>query len=591
MIKSLLVTNLLGVTLLMSAPAKAGRDNYYLGTGRDGAITISATGTPVNAYAPVIAPVATSDASILIGSTVNGSITTGDLIMIWQPTGIVPEPVSGGPGPIDVTNDPVGRWEFARVASVAGSTINLTEPLLYSYAANATQVIRVPEYTTVTINATRNITCPAWNGQTGGIVAFLATGTITNNSSPGINTTGRGFRGGQYVTDPSGSLGSTGLDETVPSGAQKGEGIAKTRYGTTQTGRGNVANGGGGGVAYRSGGGGGGGGRVLFQKGSGTCVPTASSILGGSSGVQQNAGAPGGSAYGASSGSNGSTTTFTGGFPQFTATITTPASGSTNIVRPNISGTATANSTVTIIIDNTATYTVTADAGGNYAYQPTAAQRLSDGTHTLNVYSGNAVQNVYSPTAQRTFDVSVALPVQLISFRAAAQKKQVLLQWETATEENSDRYIVERSADGKVFEAIATLMAGGNSRQQRAYSSIDAAPYAGLNLYRLKMMDKDGSSTYSGMATVNMSPEAAVTIAPNPMHDRTTVTIDARSAGTAIFSLTGLDGKVMRTYAITLQEGRNTIELQKEQLPAGIYSYRLRTADGQQLATGKLAVE
>lgn len=708
--------------------AQAGNDNVYLGTGRDNAITVSTTGMMVNAYAPVTAPAAPGDISLTIGTAVNGSIAAGDLIMVWQATGIIPEPPSGGPGPVDITNDPVGRWEFARVASVAGSNVNLTEPLLYSYAATVTQVVRVPEYTTVTINATRNIVAYPWDGQVGGIVAFLATGTVTNNSSPGVNATGRGFRGGQYVLDMSGATGSTGLDEPAATGAQKGEGIARTRYGSTQTGRGNVANGGGGGVALSAGGGGGGnggaggrggnsdlsldgnravgglggtaltfsaanrlvmgggggaghgdagtgaaggkgggvvfiranaltgpgsitangatggsassdagsggggggtiylriagaaacgllqaiggtggsvnvasemgpgggggGGRILFQKGSGTCTPTGTSVIGASPGVQQNASAPGGSNYSATSGTNGSTTTLTGGLPQLTATIATPANGSTNVLyRPTFTGTAMANTPVTLIIDGTTTYNVTSDAGGNYSYQLTQAQGLTNGAHTVKVYSSNAAQQVYSATAQSSFTVSTALPVQLISFRATAQKKQVALQWETASEAQSDRYIVERSTDGQAFTAIATIPAAGNSEVLRSYNTLDAAPHNGMNLYRLKMMEKDGSSSYSTIATVNMSAGASVTVAPNPMHDRTTVAIGATSTEAAVFSLYSLDGKVIRTYTLSLQDGTTVLELQRENLPQGFYIYRLRTANGRELMTGKLGVE
>lgn len=727
MIKSLLTSGLLAGAMTLSYTAQAGNDNVLLGTGKDGAITIPATGFSINNYAMVTAPIAPGDAVITVSSSTG--FANNDLVMIWQVTGIVPEPPSGGPTPVDVTNDPVGRWEFARIASITATSMTFTEPCINSYAGNVTQVVRVPEYTTMTINAGRSITCPAWNGQTGGIVVFLCTGTLTNNSSPGITVTGKGFRGGQYVDDPSGSFGSTGLDESAPSGAQKGEGIAWTRYGVSQAGRGRVANGGGGGIAYLSGGGGGGnggaggqggntelsldgnramggqggtaltlnainhlvmgggggaghgangtgaaggngggvifarvnalagagsmqanggtggsssndagsgggaggtiylrvagaaacgalqavggnggnvnsandigpgggggGGRLLFQKGSGTCIPTAVSTNPGNAGTQPDAGAPGGSNYGAGPGSAGNTTVLTGGFSMLTATLATPANGSSNVLhRPTITGTATANSTVYLVIDNINTYTTIADGSGNYAYQLTAGQKLANGSHTVKAYSGNATQNVYSPyTTQNTFTVNTALPVQLVSFRAAAQKKQVRLQWETASEQQSDHYIVERSADARAFTAIATVPAAGSSEVGRAYSTIDATPYNGMNLYRLKMMEKDGSSTYSSIATVNMGAEVSVVIAPNPVHDRTTVTIGATSAEAAVFSLYSLDGKVVRTYTLSLQDGTTVLELHKDNLPQGFYIYRLRTSNGRELVTGKLGVE
>ncbi len=281
--KNLLHTALLAVTLC-ALPALAGPDTYGLGTGKDGALAPSAAGTVINAYAPLTAPAAPGDSSITVGTTTG--FATNDLVMIMQMTGIVPEPPSGGPSPVDLTNDPVGRWELARLTGVTGSTMTLDVPLVNSYAANVTQVIRVPEYTTVTINFGRSITAPAWNGSTGGVVAFLANGQVTNLApTGGIVVTGKGFRGGQPVVDSSGTTGCTGLDEPAQAGARKGEGIAATRYGPAQTGYGRVANGGGGGVCLNSGGGGGGNGGAGGQGGNSDLNTDGNRAVGGQGGA------------------------------------------------------------------------------------------------------------------------------------------------------------------------------------------------------------------------------------------------------------------------------------------------------------------
>ncbi|HYO67608.1 MAG TPA: Ig-like domain-containing protein, partial [Archangium sp.] len=255
------LTAALCVLALGSTAALAEPDSFGLGTGRNGSLTLSVAGstTTINSYAQVTGPLAPGDTSIPMGTCLGASacFAAGDLVMVLQTTGVVPVPDSGGPGPIDITNDPVGRWEFARVASVSGSALTLTAPLIYSYAANVTQVIRVPEYVNVSLTvSTARITALPWNGSAGGVIAFLATGTVSNAGQ--INANAAGFRGGQFVDDETNTLGCSGLDEPAALGAQKGEGIANVRYGATHTGRGNVANGAGGGVCHKSGGGGGG---------------------------------------------------------------------------------------------------------------------------------------------------------------------------------------------------------------------------------------------------------------------------------------------------------------------------------------------
>ncbi|WP_315820288.1 adventurous gliding motility protein AgmC [Paraflavitalea speifideaquila] len=245
------------ILFCFNVPVQARQDVFGNGTGRNGASTIMGSTGVVNIYAIVTAPVAPGDLTITFGSsTVPGAIAAGDLLMIWQATGFVPAPAVGSQAAINLSSDPVGRWEFARVASVAGSTITFTAACTNSYAANVTQIIQVPEYTNLTIPAAQGIVAMPWDGVRGGIVVLLASGTIDLNGS--INASGRGNRAGVYVDDLTGNMGSTGLNEAAPSGAQKGEGIVANWYGATFTGRGNMANGAGGGVALNSGGGGGG---------------------------------------------------------------------------------------------------------------------------------------------------------------------------------------------------------------------------------------------------------------------------------------------------------------------------------------------
>ncbi|WP_224366229.1 adventurous gliding motility protein AgmC [Hyalangium versicolor] len=252
--KNLIHTTLLAV-IVCALPALAGEDIYGVGNGHNGALNVSANNTVINAYARVTVALAPGATTLTVSTT--SGFAVNDVVMIIQTTGIVPEPASGGPTNIDLSSDQVGRFELARLSGLAGTTLTMTQPLLYSYAANVTQIVRVPEYTDVTIGS-GSLISRTWDGSTGGILAFLATGTVTINAT--ISVTSRGFRGGQFAQDTSAANNCSALDETAPKGAQKGEGIAVSRYGPTQTGRGRVANGAGGGVCFKSGGGGGGNG-------------------------------------------------------------------------------------------------------------------------------------------------------------------------------------------------------------------------------------------------------------------------------------------------------------------------------------------
>ncbi len=255
----------LGVLALGGLEARAEPDTFGVGSGRSGPLAVTTANTVINTYAPVTAALARNATAISVGTCVGDPcFADGDLVMVYQATGLVPAPESGKADPIDLTGSAVGRWELARLKSVspaaAPTRLELAAPLVNAFAANFTQVIRVPEYTSVSIPAGRSLTAAAWNGSTGGIVAFLAQNEVNNQGT--ITVDSLGFRGGQYVQDLSGASACKDLDQSaLDGGAQKGEGIGGAeRYGNAQTGRGNVANGAGGAVCVKSGGGGGGNG-------------------------------------------------------------------------------------------------------------------------------------------------------------------------------------------------------------------------------------------------------------------------------------------------------------------------------------------
>ncbi|MET0404611.1 MAG: Ig-like domain-containing protein [Cystobacter sp.] len=247
----------LWVLCLGAVPALAESDSFYLGDGHTGAFVTQDYSTVVNSYAQVQAPLLKGDTVLTVGRCTRAPcFDAGDLVMVLQTTGYLGRPPVGDATTVTSLNaTEVGRWELARVGSVSGSTVTLRAPLVAGYAAGVTQVIRVPEYTDVTIRPEMTLTALPWDGSVGGVLAFLAKGTVRNQGI--LNVSGLGFRGGVFARDASGARGCSGDEEGATRGAQKGEGIANTYYGPTHTGRGQVLNGGGGGVCFRSGGGGG----------------------------------------------------------------------------------------------------------------------------------------------------------------------------------------------------------------------------------------------------------------------------------------------------------------------------------------------
>ncbi len=223
-----------------------------------------------------------------------------------------------------------------------------------------------------------------------------------------------------------------------------------------------------------------------------------------------------------------------------------------------------------------------ADCPGSYVMDPTTLVVARwNGTnwvsHGQNGYTGTAVsgtvtsQNAlaaFSPIAVGSTTLSNPLPIELVHFRVHTRELDVLLQWESLTEVNSDYYAVQRSASGDEFESRGQVLAAGTSLVRKEYSYVDHEPLS-LAYYRLKMVDRDGTTTYSKVVRVERTP--VFSVYPNPVSETISFTVPRR---VRIYSITG-------TMVLDSEVPVRTLEL-SESLAAG--SYWIITEQGERKA-------
>lgn len=178
----------------------------YFGDGGDGALTVSVNTT----QAPTDSACTGAATSYSLSAT-NASFAATKKILIHQTRG------TGA-----------GKWERNEITSYTAGTITTVDPLKNTYTSGA-QIIQLPEYTNVTVNTGITWTAKAWNGTVGGILAFLANGTITVTGA--IIATGKGFRkgaGGSVQHDPGeqaeGTSGAGGTNSKYANGNGGGGG-------------------------------------------------------------------------------------------------------------------------------------------------------------------------------------------------------------------------------------------------------------------------------------------------------------------------------------------------------------------------------
>jgi gliding motility-associated-like protein len=147
-----------------------------------------------------------------------------------------------------------GRYTFAEVDRIHEDTVFWKSPVAETFEVEGkVQLVKVPVYEQAKVKG--RLTCPPWNGQTGGVLALICREDLTLEAM--IDAGGGGFRGQPEEAggDPC-EVPEFYLPQGSVLGAPKGEGIAVAEE-WYRNGRGAIANGGGGGNAHNEGGGGG----------------------------------------------------------------------------------------------------------------------------------------------------------------------------------------------------------------------------------------------------------------------------------------------------------------------------------------------
>jgi hypothetical protein len=112
-----------------------------------------------------------------------------------------------------------------------------------------------------------------------------------------------------------------------------------------------------------------------------------------------------------------------------------------------------------------------------------------------------------------------ALPVELSRFNASSCNNSICLFWTTDAESNCDHFDIQRSTDGIYFENILNVPSkslNGYSFYKLNYEVSDNTSPRGINYYRLKQVDKDGSYMYSTILSIQKDGKKAADLVVYP---------------------------------------------------------------------------
>ena len=174
---------------------------------------------------------------------------------------------------------------------------------------------------------------------------------------------------------------------------------------------------------------------------------------------------------------------------------------------------------------------------------------------------------------------AATLPIELSRFDANITQNNVNLSWETLTESNNQKFIIERSFNGKDFSSIGELAGAGTSIATNNYIFEDRTATASaqkIAYYRLKNVAFDGREGVSQQIVVKLSNASTVITNVNPSKSNLTFSSDENNEVT--ISIFNLNGQVISSSSFVAEKGSNQANIDFSNLEKGLYIVNLKTA-------------
>jgi photosystem II stability/assembly factor-like uncharacterized protein len=186
----------------------------------------------------------------------------------------------------------------------------------------------------------------------------------------------------------------------------------------------------------------------------------------------------------------------------------------------------------------------------------------------------------FSNVVQKYIGPPLIVPVELTSFTALINGKEVILNWSTATEINNQGFEIQRSTEGKEFFTVGFVNGHGTTTEQQNYSYADRNLDGGKYFYRLKQVDFDGSYEYSDVVEIEITSPIEFTLEqnyPNPFNPTTTIGFSIQNKSNVKIKVLNSIGEEV---AVILNEekeaGIHQVEFNAANLPSGVYFYQIK---------------
>ena len=165
-------------------------------------------------------------------------------------------------------------------------------------------------------------------------------------------------------------------------------------------------------------------------------------------------------------------------------------------------------------------------------------------------------------------------------FQANTQSDAVTLEWDTATEVNSDYFTIERSVNGQHYEVIGMVKGNGNSSETTSYTFKDTNPLEGKAHYRLRNITFAGEEIIHKelITNRNVIHDEAFRVFPVSAEGKRIIEVisSVRDNEKVEIIIVGLEGNI--AYEGAVSDHNATIALDDDVQP-GVYMVQLNTGN------------
>jgi hypothetical protein len=208
-----------------------------------------------------------------------------------------------------------------------------------------------------------------------------------------------------------------------------------------------------------------------------------------------------------------------------------------------------------------------------------------------------AVTSATASTAANRFmivfrTINAVLPVTITKLTAQARGAQNEVNWEVAQEINIEKYVIEKSNDGRAFVAAGEATVVGTNNAQNAYRWVDQQPFAGTTFYRLQIIERSGATRYTSIVKVSREKaNAGVVVYPNPVRGQSIqIQLSGMPSGDYQVQIIGMNGQLIHTDRLPVRSASETQSIQLSQkLAAGVYQLVMLDAAGGRWTTPVIA--